>query len=333
MDCSRYFRSGLAAALALTLMVSACGSNPLTTTSQAPSSQENITTTTNTTTTTAIPPETTAASTTQLETTWTMPGTAKTSTENVTPPITSTVQTTTSQSPSSTPASMTPATTSPSTTPAPASTSVSPTTTVRVDYMNTPIDKKELASYRYSVLLRIDEGEGTGMITTYMSEWLRDQRAEHSWKEDAAGKVTEEYIAIGGDQWSFMEGQGWLKQTAEVALPASISDQVKVAIKDPAAAKARVVKKVLESINGVYCTPFEIEYTISTPMLDLVSGEIVATEVHFNGMVYIADQLGWQFVVMLAKGTYEMTVQGKKTVVYTEQKVYDVDGDITITAP
>jgi hypothetical protein len=331
MKGKSYFRIGLAFSVALTILLSACGSNPAATTSQTQSSQPNSTVTT-------PPTETVTYSASQPSATSKMPETTlqNSSTPFVTP-TTSAAPSTIAKTPVPTTTAITPTwstvTTLTPTTSAAETSSALPSTTVRVDYMNTPVDKKELVSYRYSVLLRIDEGNGAVTSVTYMSEWLREPRAEHVWKEDASGKVTELYIAIGAERWSFVDGQGWMKQQVEFALPASISDQVKIAIKDPAAAKASVVKKVLESVNGVYCTPFEIEYTIESPVLDLASGKIETAQVHFTGMVYLADQLGWEFVMMFARGTTEMTIQGKKTVVYTEQKVYDVGGDITITAP
>jgi len=181
-----------------------------------------------------------------------------------------------------------------------------------VDYLPTPSNPKDLPSYRFSALTRIQEGDGAGTSSTFKSEWIRDQQAEHAWQEDGAGKVTELYIIIGSEQWSYAGGQ-WVKQApAASVMPVDIAAQIREVLKNPSAAKARIVKKSTNDVmNNIICDRYEVEYTLGGA--------------HTVGELYIGAGLGAQPAIMQCKLTTDTTVGGKKTVVYVEQNVYDVD--------
>jgi hypothetical protein len=194
--------------------------------------------------------------------------------------------------------------------------------------------KDNLPSYRYSVITKIQEGDGAGSTSTYRYEWVRDQSAEHAWKEDGTGKVTELFIIIGSSQWTFITDKGWVKQTPDNALkPTNVSAQITAAMKDPAASKARVVKKGQESKNNVYSARFEIEYTIKMQVPNPSGSGTSEVDAHTVGDVWIAENLGVPSIVMFWKGTTDYTLGGKKTVISTEQSLYDIDRVMEIAPP
>jgi hypothetical protein len=193
--------------------------------------------------------------------------------------------------------------------------------------------KDNLPSYRYYVTTKIQEGEGAGSTSTYRYEWVRDQSAEHAWKEDGNGKVAELFIIIGSNQWTYT-GQGWVKQAPDSSLkPTNISSEISSAMKDPVTSKASVVKKAQESKNNVYCAHFVIEYTVKTQIPNPTGSGMSEVDSHTVGDLWIAENLGVPSIIMLWKGTADYTLGGKKTVVYTEQSLYDIDRVMEITPP
>ncbi len=207
-----------------------------------------------------------------------------------------------------------PATTStpPPTTSASPTTTAPPATTQRIDYMPTPSNPKDQPSYRYSSMTNIKEGDGAGTVSTYKAEWVRENQAEHAWIEDGTGKVTELFIIIGANQWSYT-GQGWVKQAPTgVTKPFDVAAQLKEALKDPVASKARVVKKSTNDVvNNAIVDKYEIEFTLAGA--------------HTIGEIWLGSGMGSPSIIMKANLTTDSTVQGKKTVVYNEQNYYDID--------
>jgi len=189
-------------------------------------------------------------------------------------------------------------------------------------------------SYRYYVITKILEGDGAGQTSTYRYEYIRDTRSEHAWKEDASG-TTELFIIIGDDQWTYVAGQGWVKRTVDASLkPVNVSTQITQAMKDRAASKARVALKGLqEPINNAYCSHYLVEYTIKQQVPNPSGIGTTEVEAHTIGDVWIGDQLGVPSIVMLWKGTTDYMLQGKKTVVSTEQSLYDIDRVTSIAPP
>ncbi len=78
--------------------------------------------------------------------------------------------------------------------------------------MPTIADMKSLASYRLSIMSKVVEGPGAGMVSYMKYEWVKAQQAEHAWMEDASGKVQEVYIRIGDKEWLYLPGLGWVEQ-------------------------------------------------------------------------------------------------------------------------
>jgi hypothetical protein len=197
------------------------------------------------------------------------------------------------------------------------------------------LDPKDLLpSYRYYVITKILEGDGAGSTFTYRYEMVRDQPAEHAWKEDGSGKVTELFIIIGSDQWMYIADKGWIKQSPDASLkPANVSAQITAAFKDRVTSKAQVEKFTQELKNNVYCAHFQIEYTVNTAVPNPSGSGTIEVDAHTKGDVWIAETLGVPSIIMLWKGTTDYTLQGKKTVVYTEQSLYDIDRVTEIAPP
>ena len=197
------------------------------------------------------------------------------------------------------------------------------------------LDPKDLVpSYRYYVITKIIEGDGAGTTSTLRYETVRDQSAEHAWKEDSSGKITELFIIIGSNRWTYIEGQGWVKQAPDASLkPYNVSAQITAAMKDRTASKASVQKFIQELKNNVYCSHFQVEYTVKMAVSNPSGSGTVDVDAHTIGELWIAETLGVPSIIMLWKGTTDYTLQGKKTVVYTEQSLYDIDRVPEIAPP
>jgi hypothetical protein len=189
---------------------------------------------------------------------------------------------------------------------------------------------KELASYRYSIMTRVEEGPGAGETDFMKYEWVKAQKAEHAWLEDADGNVTEVYIIIGDKQWAYMSMFGWILQTRPATTTAA-NDELQKIMKDPNAYKAKFTKVGSEEVNGFKCLHYEFEYTIKTT-IPAVTGT-TTIDAHSVGEMWIADQAGMPKVVILSKSTSDMTVRNEKTVVYNEQSLTDIGEPISIEPP
>ncbi len=211
----------------------------------------------------------------------------------------------------------------PTTTSAPPTTTATPTTTRPLAMLPDVLDRARVPTYRYSCLIRVDEGEGAGTEVTYKTTYIAAQSAEHAWKEDASGKVTELYITIGNDKWSYT-GTGWVKQAPTISLPPDVIVDLYKAVKDPETYKASVAKKIKTVVNGATSQIYEIEFTMTTGIF-MPDGSIVNAEAHITGTIWIVDQQTASTILNKAAYTTEFTIQGKKTVLYTEMNVYDVD--------
>jgi regulation of enolase protein 1 (concanavalin A-like superfamily) len=199
-------------------------------------------------------------------------------------------------------------------------------------------DVKSLPSYRLTITNKSVEGAGAGTsIIKY--EWVRDQKAEHTRMEDGSGKVTMEMISIGDKSWLWMgmAGMGWVEQppqtTPTSSLPSDLSSQLKKAQQDVENSKARFEKKGTETVNNVRCTRYEFEYNLTTEMPNVATGGTNKTVMHSSGEVWIADQSGLPAVMIKSKSKGEITMDGNKMVMDTEQNLTDIGAAITIKPP
>jgi hypothetical protein len=252
-------------------------------------------------------------------------------------PACSSAATTPTTQPPTTTRSLTTTPAPPVTTPAAPVTTYSATTTAaptaQVDYVADIVSPRSLYTYRYTALTRIQEGDGAGTSSTFISEWNRDDNAEHAWREDGAGKVTELYIIIGASQWTYLPGQGWVKQAPGADMkPADIGAQINAVVKNPSASKARIVKKGSEVVSNVICARYEIEYTTKMLPPNAASGAALV-DGHTVGEIWVGDQLGVAPFLILRKATTDMVVNGKKTVVYNEERISGIDNQVNIKPP
>ena len=148
--------------------------------------------------------------------------------------------------------------------------------------------------------------EGTDGSVTYMKyEWVRDQKAEHAWMEDANGKVTEVYIKIGDKYWMWMgiAGMGWIEQppqttTTTSTIPSDLVSQIKQMQQDVEHSKARFDKKGTETVNNVRCIRYEFEYSLTTDIPNFATGGTTKADEHSSGEMWIADQSGLPAVII-----------------------------------
>jgi regulation of enolase protein 1 (concanavalin A-like superfamily) len=198
-------------------------------------------------------------------------------------------------------------------------------------------DMKSLSSYRMSMMTKVSEGSGSVSYMKY--EWVRDQKAEHAWMEDANGKITEVYIKIGDKYWMYMglAGMGWIEQPPQTTTASSVSSdlasQIKQLQQDVEHSKVRFDKKGTETVNNVRCTRYEFEYTLTVDMPNIQTGGTTKTDAHSTGEAWIADQSGLPAVMIKSKSTTDITMSGEKTVMDMEQNLTDIGAAITINPP
>jgi regulation of enolase protein 1 (concanavalin A-like superfamily) len=199
-------------------------------------------------------------------------------------------------------------------------------------------DVKSLPSYRLSIMTKMSEGAGSVSYMKY--EWVRDQKAEHAWTEDANGKITEVYIRIGDRYWMYtgMAGMGWVEQPAQTTTPGSslssdLVSQIKQTQQDVEHSKARFDKKGTETVNNVRCTRYEFEYDLTTDMPNLATGGTRKVDTHSSGEAWISAQSGLPAVMIKSKSTTAMTMAVEKTVIDSEQNLTDIGAAITINPP
>jgi len=198
-------------------------------------------------------------------------------------------------------------------------------------------DMKSLSSYRMSMMTKMSEGSGSVSYMKY--EWVRDQKAEHAWMEDANGKITEVYIKIGDKYWMYtgFAGMGWVEQPPQTTTASSVSSdlasQFKQVQQDVEHSKARFEKKGTETVNNVRCIRYEFEYTLTTDMPNLATGGTTKTDAHSIGEAWIADQVGLPAVMIKSKSTTDIVMAGEKTVMDMEQNLTDIGAAITINPP
>jgi regulation of enolase protein 1 (concanavalin A-like superfamily) len=198
-------------------------------------------------------------------------------------------------------------------------------------------DRKSLPSYRYTIMTKIKEGDGAGSLDYMKYEFVRDQKAEHAWREDAGGKVTETYITIGDKTWIWFPSMGWVEQPpktpAETSIPSDLADQLKKAQQDLEKSKMRFEKKGTETVNKVPCIQYEYEYYLTIEMPNLATGGTIKTEMHEKGSLWLADQSGLPAVVIRSAGTTEIDAAGEKTVLESDQNLTDIGAAISIKPP
>jgi regulation of enolase protein 1 (concanavalin A-like superfamily) len=218
-----------------------------------------------------------------------------------------------------------------------ASTSTSITSVSKPGGVPDIADMKSLPSYRLSIMTK--SSEGTGSVSYMKYEYVKDQKAEHAWMEDANGKVTEVYIKIGDKYWMYMglAGMGWMKQppqtTTASAVSSDLASQIKELQQDVEHSKARFDKKGTETVNNVRCIRYEFEYTLVTEMPNLATGGTTKTDAHSTGEAWIADQSGLPAVMIKSKSTTDIIMSGEKTVLDMEQNLTDIGAAITINPP
>jgi regulation of enolase protein 1 (concanavalin A-like superfamily) len=193
------------------------------------------------------------------------------------------------------------------------------------------VDNKELASYRFTIMTKVVEGMGAGMVNYMKYEWVKAQQAEHAWMEDANGKVQEVYIHIGDKEWMYMPGMGWIEQPPQTTTPAGVPSDLADQIKH--AEKSRFDKKGSETVNNVKCIKYEFEYDMTMETPNLGAGGTIKTDIHSTGNVWIADQGDLPAVMIKSVSTSNMVSSGTTTVVESEQNLTDIGANITINPP
>jgi regulation of enolase protein 1 (concanavalin A-like superfamily) len=200
-------------------------------------------------------------------------------------------------------------------------------------------DMKSLSSYRLSIMNKGLKGIAAGTVSYLKYEWVRDMKAEHSWMEDANGKVTEVYIKIGETYWIWfgVGDMGWVKQPPQTTTPPSsissdLAAQLKQVMADVKNSKARFDKKGTETVNNVNCILYEFDYNLTTELPNFSGGKSTTVE-HSSGNMWIANQSGLPAVIIKSKSTSELTMDGEKTVMETEYNLTDIGTAITINPP
>jgi regulation of enolase protein 1 (concanavalin A-like superfamily) len=200
-------------------------------------------------------------------------------------------------------------------------------------------DMKSLSSYRLSIMNKGVEGIAAGMVTYLKYEWVKANQAEHAWMEDANGNVTEVYIKIGNKYWMWIGigGMGWVEQqpqttTTSPGASSDIAAQLKKAMQDVANSKASFKKIGTETVNGVSCSHYQFEYSLTTELPSLGGGTQKATE-HSTGDMWIASQSGLPAVIISSRVNSDITMDSGKTVMDTETNLTDIGAAITINPP
>jgi regulation of enolase protein 1 (concanavalin A-like superfamily) len=215
-------------------------------------------------------------------------------------------------------------------------------TTVLPGGMPNIADMKSLSSYRYSIMTKMVEGAGipVGSVDYMKYEYVKAQNAEHSWREDASGNVTEVYIKIGDRYWIWfgMAGMGWVEQPVQTTpttstLPSDFVSQLKQVQQDVANSTAHFDKKGTETVNNVRCTRYEFDYTLSTDFPNVATGGTTKIDTHSSGEMWIADQSGLPSVVIKSKNRTEINSAGDKIVMDSEQNLTDIGANIVINPP
>lgn len=198
-------------------------------------------------------------------------------------------------------------------------------------------DRKSLSSYRYTIMTKL-KGGADAESTDYMKyEYVRDQKAEHAWREDASGIIIETYIQIGDKNWIWFPGMGWIEQPpktgTESSLPTDLSDQLKKAQQQMEQSKMRFEKKGTETVNSVKCIKYEYDYYLTNDMPNMATGGTNKTEMHESGSLWIADQASMPAVVIRLTGTTEMKTMGEITLMESENNLTDIGATISISPP
>jgi hypothetical protein len=197
-------------------------------------------------------------------------------------------------------------------------------------------DMKSLPSYRYSIMTTLKEGAAAGSKSYMKYEWVKAQKAEHAWLEDASGKITETYITIGNKTWIWLPMKGWMEQppkTTETSIPSDLADQLKKAQQDIEHSKMRFEKKGTETVNNVKCIKYEYDYYLTVEMPNMVTGGTTKTEMHAVGNMWIANQADLPTVVIRSVSTTEINAGGDKTVMESDQNLTNIGAAIHITPP
>jgi hypothetical protein len=207
--------------------------------------------------------------------------------------------------------------------------------------------QESLDSYRMRTEMTLVEGEGMlGEKMTTEIEWVRDPEAQHSTMTGASGEVMLEYITIGDETWTSMDGQTWMHTTAtpdqEPALPDSFQTDLEDIMKEMEGGMKKAGKDQVDGVscqeydlNADFALPFPIPEDASEQMLQFMPQEIQG---HVEGKICVADERGLPEVIVRSVTRQEMTLKyasGKEeSMTYDEDReMYDINEPITIEPP
>jgi hypothetical protein len=183
-------------------------------------------------------------------------------------------------------------------------------------------------------------GAPAGSVDYMKYEYVKAQEAEHAWREDANGKVTETYIKIGDRYWIWfgIAGMGWVEQPPQTTpttstLPSDLVSQLKQMQQGVENSSVHFDKRGTETVNNVRCIRYEFEYSYSTEFPNLEGGGTKKTDTHSSGIMWIADQSGLPAVVIKSQSTTDINMAGEKSVMESEQNLTDIGANITINPP
>jgi len=200
-------------------------------------------------------------------------------------------------------------------------------------------DMKSLSSYRYTIKTTMIEGPGAGQTDYMHYEYVKAQQATHAWLTDATGKVTEVYIEINGKFWAWFGqlGMGWVEQpqqpTTTPAVNSDLAAQLKKAQEDMQASQMRFVKVGTETVNNVSCDKYEFEYSLTVDMPNVMTGKTTKTDMHSIGTMWLSNQSGMVNYAIRSITKTEITGDGDKMVMESQQDLTDIGAAITISPP
>lgn len=197
--------------------------------------------------------------------------------------------------------------------------------------------QESLDSYRMSTKMTLIEGMGMlgeEMITEI--EWVRDPEANHTTMHDESGQVMMEYITIGDETWTSMDGETWMHTVVgpdeeESAMPGDFQTSLEDLMKDMESGMKKAGK---DKVDGVSCQEYDVDADFSLPFpmsedagadaAQFMPQEMVG---HIEGKICVADERGLPEVIVRSVTTQEITLKyasGKE-----EKMVYDEDREMT----
>jgi hypothetical protein len=208
--------------------------------------------------------------------------------------------------------------------------------------------EESLDSYRMRTKMTLVEGEGIlgeEMITEIA--WVRDPEARHTTMYAASGEVMMEFIIIGDETWTSMDGETWMHTTAtpgeeESAMPGDFQTSMEDLMKDM---ESGIKKAGKDKVDGVSCQEYDVDadFSLSFPVPEDTSAKVLQfmpqeMAGHIKGKICVADKRGLPEVIVRSVTTQEMTLKyasGKEeTMVYDEDReMYDINERIDIKPP